>query len=122
MRTAETNQSLVLLASGPVIWSAHFLASYVTAAIWCAKAGMAAPVDGVQQAVAIFTAVALLGIGFIGWAGYRRYAHGREDELHRDTEADRHRFLGFATLLMAGLSAVATIYVALAAVFFETCR
>ena len=39
--------------------------------------------------------------------------NGPEDELHRDTEADRHRFLGFATLLMAGLSAVATIYVAL---------
>lgn len=122
MRTAETNQSLVLLASGPVIWSLHFLISYVTAAIWCAKAGMTASVDGVQQAVAIYTAVALLGLGSVGWAAYRRYAHGPEDELHRDLASDRHRFLGFATLLMAGLSAVATVYVALAAVFFETCR
>jgi hypothetical protein len=122
MRTAETNQSLWLLASAPAIWAAHFMVSYVTAAIWCAKAGTAASVDGVQQAVAIFTAVALAAIVWIGWAGYRRYAHGREDELHRDTAADRHRFLGFATLLMAGLSAVATLYVALAAVFFETCR
>jgi hypothetical protein len=30
--------------------------------------------------------------------------------------------MGFAMLLLAGLSAIATAYTALAAVFFETCR
>src|SRR5687767_11521418 len=35
--TSETNQSLWLLTASPVIWAAHFMLSYITASIWCAK-------------------------------------------------------------------------------------
>jgi hypothetical protein len=38
-----------------------------------------------------------------------------------DTPEDRHRFLGFATVLLSGLSAIATVYVGLAAVFIGSC-
>jgi hypothetical protein len=39
-----------------------------------------------------------------------------------DTIQDRRRFLAYATLLLSGLSFVATLFVALPAVFFASCR
>lgn len=120
----ESNQSLWLLTIGPGIWAVHFLASYVTAAIWCAKFSepdhSLAPV---RLAIAAYTAVAVIGIGITGWLGYRRHDIGNASLPHDfDTREDRHRFLGFATLLLAALSFVATLMVALTAVFLETCH
>jgi len=122
--THESRQSLWLLIVSPVIWAAHFLLSYITAAVWCAKfAGRDGSLGGVRIAIAIYTALALVGIGLNGWGGLRRHRHGSETTSHDfDTPADRHRFLGFATLLLAALSFVATIFVAIVALFFEDCR
>ena len=116
--------SLWLLTIAPVIWAAHFLACYVTAAIWCARlAPPGGPLNGIRTAVAWYTAAALIGIAIVGWEGFRRHMHGTEATTHDlDTREDRHRFLGFATLLLAGLSAVAVTYAGFAATFFDTCR
>lgn len=116
--------SLWLLTIAPTIWAAHLLTSYITGAIWCAKfAGPGEALGNVRQAIFWYTAVALAGITFVGWEGLRRHRHGIEATTHDlDSPEDRHRFLGFATLLLSGLSAVAVLYAALAATFFETCR
>jgi hypothetical protein len=116
--------SLWLLTIAPTIWAAHLLLSYITAAVWCARfAGQGAGLGGVRTAVAWYTAAALVGIAVVGWEGMRRHHFGTEATTHDlDSPEDRHRFLGFATLLLAGLSAVAVLYAALAATFFETCR
>lgn len=119
-RLHETRESLLMLAVSPTIWAVHFLLSYITAAVWCAK--MAAPLGPVRIAIAVFTVVALAGIGIAAWRGARHHRYGGSTLPHDfDTAADRHRFLGFATLLLSGLSAVATIFVALTALFFDTC-
>ena len=74
-------------------------------------------------AVAVYTVLALVGIGVVGWIGWRRHGYGTGAVPHDfDTQADRHRFLGFATVLLSGLSAVAVLYVAAVAMFFRTCR
>jgi|SRR5688572_23708527 len=121
--------SLWLLTIAPTIWAAHLLLSYITAAIWCAKfVGMNGSLGGVRTAVAWYTTVALAGIAFVGWEGFRRHSYlstsgGTEATTHDlDSPEDRHRFLGFATLLLSGLSAVAVLYAALAAMYFDTCR
>jgi hypothetical protein len=116
--------SLWLLTVAPTIWAAHLLLSYTTGAIWCAKsAGPDSTLGDVRTAVAWYTAVALIGIAATGIEGFRRHRFGTEATTHDlDSPEDRHRFLGFATLLLAGLSAVAVIYAAMAATFFETCR
>ena len=120
--TREANQSLWLLTVSPTIWAVHFLACYITAAVWCAKYAQGAGLGPVRTAVLVFTIVALLGIGITGGIGYRRQGFGTDATPHdADTHADRHRFLGFATLLLSGLSAVATLYVAAVAYFIETC-
>lgn len=120
----EHGESYWRLASGPLIWAVHFLLCYVTAAVWCAKlAGPDGALGGARTAIAGYTVVALVGIGIAGWVGWGRHTVRGATRPHDfDSPADRHRFLGFAMLLLAGLSAVATTYTALAAVFIETCR
>jgi hypothetical protein len=121
---APDHYSLWLLTVAPAIWAAHLLLCYITAAIWCAKfASYGGPLGGIPTAVMWYTAVALLGIGITGWEGFRRHSFGTEATTHDlDTMEDRHRFLGFATLLLSGLSAVGVLYAALAAMYFDTCR
>jgi hypothetical protein len=116
--------TLWMLTLAPTIWTAHLMLCYLTAAIWCARfADPGGPLGSVRSAIGWYTAIALIGIAIVGWEGFRRHRHGTETIPHDfDSPEERHRFLGFATLLLSGLSAVATIYVALAAVFCDTCH
>ena len=121
----ESQESVWFLIISPTIWSVHFLATYLTAAIWCAKLrDSAASFSNVRITIGVYTLIALISIAAVAWLGYRRHA-ARPLPLdvthHADTEHDRHGFLGFATLLLSALSAVATIFVALAAVFIGNC-
>lgn len=120
----EEKETAWRLVMAPVVWATHFLACYGTASIWCAKvAGTAGSLGGARAAIAAYTVAALIAIAMIGRAGQRRHRHGLETEPHDfDTPGDRHRFLGFATLLLSGLSAVATLYAAMAAAFITDCR
>ena len=122
--TAESARSLWMLTLAPSIWAAHLLLSYTTAAIWCEKiAGPSGALGLVRTAIGCYTVVALLGISLVAWRGLRWHRHGTETTTHDlDTPEDRHRFLGFATLLLAGLSALATLYAAFAAAFFRGCN
>lgn len=120
----ERRESLWMLTISPAVWAAHFLLSYVTAAIWCARVvGRDGSLTTIRLAIAAYTLLALVGIGITGWKGFRMHKFGSGEVPHDfDTAADRHRFLGFATVLLSALSTVATIYVALVALFFNTCN
>lgn len=120
--TAESNQSLWMLTAAPAIWAAHFLASYITAAVWCAKSTPHASLAPVRVAIAAYTVVALAGVWLVARWGHRRHGFGGAELPHDgDTPEDRHRFLGFATLLVASLAAIAILYEALVVLFFGTC-
>jgi hypothetical protein len=119
----EQKESLWRIVISPVIWSAHFLFCYITAAIWCAKQGRDASLAGVRLAVAFYTAAAIAGIAWNAWDGYRRHRFGKGRLPHDfDSAEDRHRFLGFAMFLLALLSGVATLYSAMVLVFFWNCH
>ena len=121
--TAEERQSLWLLTASPAMWAAHLLLSYITASIWCAKVSDPHASFGiVRAAIVVYSILALAGIGVIGWIGYRRHSYGSASLPHDDdTPEDRHRFLGFSTLLLSAMSAVAVIYAALVVLFFRSC-
>lgn len=123
-RLPESRESLWLLTVGPLLWFMHFLLSYATAAVWCGKlADRWAPLAGVRTVIAAYTLLALAGIAYAGWRGWRRHRYGAATLPHDDdTPEDRHRFLGFATFLLCGLSFIATVYVALAVVFIGSCQ
>jgi hypothetical protein len=120
----ETRESLWMLIASPAIWALHFLLCYLTAAVLCAKfADAGSTLTTIRYAVALYTLLALAGIAVTTAVGYRQHRLGRASVPHDyATDADRHRFLGFATLLLSGLSAVAVLYVALAALFPGGCR
>ena len=121
--TTNKRETLWLLALSPAIWAIHFSLSYATVSVWCAKiSGRDNPIDGALLAILIYTALALTGILAVGWLGYRRHRIGNGALPHDDdTPEDRTRFLGFATLLLSGLSAVATTYSAFVLFFFRRC-
>jgi hypothetical protein len=116
-------ETLWPLAFSPAIWAIHFLLSYATASVWCSKiSGRDHPLDGALLSILAYTAIALIGIAIIGRRGYLRHGLGNGSLPHDDdTPEDRTRFLGFATLLLSGLSAVATIFSAFVLFFFRRC-
>jgi hypothetical protein len=109
----------------PTIWAVHFLICYVTAAIFCAKAEAPfASLEDIRFWIAFLTLVALGGIAYSGAHAIRHGGFGYGETMPHDADSviDRRRFLAFATLLLGGLSFVATVFVALPALFVETCR
>lgn len=123
-RVAEQHQSIMILTASPLVWAVHFALCYITAAVWCAK--QESPLVSlmtVRTAIAIYTAAALGAIAIVWWLGYRAHRLGDASAPHDDdTPADRHRFIGFATVLLSGLSALAVVYAGLVAVFVESCQ
>jgi hypothetical protein len=122
-RLPDEKPSLLLLAASPLMWAAHFVLCYATASIWCAKViGPGGSLATVRIGIVVYTALAFAGIGIVGLNGYRRHSLGDAALPHDDdTPEDRQRFLGFATLLLSALSAVAVIYAAAVVVFIERC-
>ncbi|MFD1331721.1 hypothetical protein ACFQ4O_06870 [Methylopila musalis] len=124
--------NLITLVAAPTAWAAHFLVSYVVAAASCAKAmpdarvftGTAWP-DLTPARIAIGVAT-LLALGVIALSARQAWGHwenGDAEPPYDDaTRDDRQQFLGFATLLLCGLSALGVIFVALPAVFIGDCR
>lgn len=121
---AERNWMLWLLAASPSVWLLHLLACYITAAVWCGRiVGPQGPFLTARLAIGAYTIVALVAIGVVGAIGFRRHRLGSATLPHDDdTPEDRHRFLGFSTFLLSGLSAVGVIYSAIAALIIETCE
>lgn len=115
--------SLWTLTIAPAIWALYMLCTYITAAVWCEKyAGAKGQLGGVRVVIAVYTTVALVAIGVTAWVGHRVHKFGNGALPHDDdAPEDRHRFMGFAALLLSMLSAVATLFVAAVALFVETC-
>lgn len=119
----EKHDSLLWVAAAPGVWAAHFLLSYATAAVWCAKQGSDAPLSLARGAIGVFTLVGLAAVGLVALRGLRSYRiTDGKPRIDVDTSAARHQFLGFTLLSLSGLSAVAIVYQALAAVFIGSCR
>lgn len=112
------------LAAAPTAWALHFLLSYGTAAVWCAKVvDRGASLAGARVAIGVYTVIALVAIAAVAWSGLRRHRlEGAAPPHDDDSPEDRHRFLGLATALLATLSAVATVFSALAVVVVGSCR
>jgi hypothetical protein len=115
--------TLWILAASPAIWAGHFMLCYISAAIWCGKlAGPDASLWSVRMAIVGYTVVALAAIGIIGYAGLRSHSAGSATAAHDDdSPIDRRGFIGHATLLLSGLSAMAVVYSALPAIFIAGC-
>jgi hypothetical protein len=122
--TNEQSETLWTLWASPLVWATHFLASYITAAIYCAKVeDRSVSLDPVRIAVAVYTLLALGAITAMAISGWKRHSILTDSIPHHDdSPVDRHRFLGFATFLLSALSFVATVFVAITVVFVKDCN
>ncbi len=125
----EQQESLWWLSLPPAIWLAHFLAVYATVAIYCAKSSEHQALTTPRLAVLVYTLVALAAALATGFRGLRRHRFGSGSgsgsataQHGFDTPEARHRFIGFATLLLSGLAVLGIVFVAIPSVFFVTCR
>lgn len=111
------------LAIPPAVWAVHFLLSYLTAAIYCAKvATESGPSMTVQLMILGYTLLAMPLLWVCARPGMRDELAARSNPTYdEDTSQDRHRFLAFSQLLLASLSAVATLFTAMAAIFAGGC-
>jgi hypothetical protein len=122
-RFSESRQRLWIVPGPLVIWATHFMLAYITAALWCGRfAGRSGSTEAVRVMVGAYTLAALAAILAIGWIGYRAQTAGDASlPYDADSPQDRHRFIGLAALLVAGLSAVAVLYSAMAVYLVESC-
>ena len=122
MRRVDEHDSLWWIAAAPSVWLLHFLACYLTAALWCEKmAGPEGSLGPARIAIAVYSVVALGIVGTLGWHSYRRHRSG-VTPYHFDNREGRARFMGITCLLLSAMSAVAILYVSLPAFFVESCQ
>jgi hypothetical protein len=119
---SERHERLWVPVAAPAIWAIHFTLCYVTAALWCGRfAGAAAP-GALRTIVGVYTAVAVAGMVAFFILGLRRHRGQWPTRPHDDdTPEDRRHFMAFTTMLLAGLSVLATAYVALAMLLVDGC-
>lgn len=121
---AEERDSIWRIASGPLIWVAHFVLTYGGTSVVCFKlVEFDWAVPFLRGSIGVITLLALAGIGWIAWRSWRQwdYLDDYDYEHDRAVEEDRHEFLGHASFLLAVLSGVGVVYVALPAAFVESC-
>ena len=114
-------QSLLSMVIAPTIWAAHFVVCYAVAAIWCAKRG--GDTAGLVWIVVGLTAAALFAIALVGWRAWRQWDYTDDwDYVHGDA-SDEHRreFLGHVGVLLALVSGMGVVYVALPALLTGVC-
>jgi hypothetical protein len=120
----RSEPNLWTLIAAPMVWAGHFLACYLVAAVFCAKAGTGiANLATVRLVIGTVTLVAVLLIVLCGRQAYHHWGFGISDPPHdAGTAEDRRRFLGYAALLLCALSLVSVLFVALPALAIPDCR
>lgn len=111
------------IATAPSVWALHFLACYITAAIWCEKFAGKSEMTTLWWWIGAYTLVALTVIIAIAVASYRNFRRGDPPLPYEfDDPSDRTHFLGFTAFLLAMLSLVATSFTALVFVLVRSCE
>lgn len=115
--------SMWTLFTAPAVWAAHFLACYVLAAVFCAKAqALGLHFDILRIALGTLTVIALMSIVVSVLQAWRQWGFGPGDtSSDAPTRQGRVRFQGYVTLLLSGLSSVAVMFTAIPVLFITSC-
>ena len=119
-RAHDLRVTLWTLIVPPSVWAAHFLFSYLWAAVSCAKLGRWARFPTVFAVGTVVALVVILLAGLIAWQQSR--TPGDPPPHNEGTDIDRLRFLAFSTLLLSALSFIAVLFTALPVLMLGDCR
>lgn len=118
--THERHEKIWVPVIAPVVWAFHFQICYALAALSCGR--FTAMGRGAATEIAITTIIAVVLIIACFVRGWQRHGHeiavGANDE---DSAVDRQQFVAVTTMLLAGLSAMGTLFVGIAATVVEPC-
>ncbi len=120
---AEESDSLWRIVFAPTIWVFHFLASYILTALVCSARIPQMSVLHLRWYILIITLGSLAGIAYIGWQSWRQWGFGEDQQYVQNlpTHEHRHEFLGHASFLLSVVSFIGVCYVAMPAVFLDSC-
>ena len=120
----------VQLLAGPVLWSIHFLVSYMIVEAAC-QAGWSFTIlgmSGLSFLVIVLTALAVLGTVFFAFKSYRGWRGIHADRRLRDQFREGSTwfegpvdFMYFSGLLLSVLFAIVILMVGLPALFLQPC-
>jgi hypothetical protein len=120
--TLKPYQRLVLVAAAPTVWAVHFLVVYIAAAVLCER--QVANAADIASATNLFATIAALGL--IAVVATLAGADLRNDRVAMPydgrTARSQTAFLSTATVMLAGVSAIAVIFQFLPAVFSSSCQ
>jgi len=106
----------------PIIWSTHFTISYIWAAMACGRFASQAG-GSLERALIVMTLIALVAISVVFLRAFRQLNYRLPDRPNDDgTSEDRTRFMSSMTLLLAGMSWIATLLVGVAATAMGDCQ
>lgn len=119
---SERREKLWMPVVAPIVWSSHFTVCYIVAALGCGRFGPTSGGGDAATLIAGLTAIAVAVIAACFVHGWRRHA-SRWPAASNDDDSpeDRHRFVAFTTMLLAGLSLLATLFVGVAALLVGPC-
>jgi hypothetical protein len=106
----------------PIIWSTHFTVCYIWVAMAC---GRFAPrmAGSLEPTLVAMTVIALVPIGALFVRALRQLGYRLPDRPNDDgTPEDRAGFMTYTTLLLSGMSAIATLFVGVAAAAMGGCQ
>ncbi len=120
----EEIDSLWRIVFSPLVWVFHFLACYIVTAIICAKIPAGDTITGLRWFILGITLTSLVGIAAIGWRSWKQWGFVDDGVKVQDlpTEEHRHEFLAHASFLLSIVSFIGVCYVAVPAVFLDSCR
>jgi FAD/FMN-containing dehydrogenase len=124
-RETGTGTDLWRVIIAPIVWALHFLFCYVYGAVYCAKAGRDASLEGPTGVIigATVVALALIALSTVRlWRVRGRSLTDNDFEFEHNTPEERHRFLSHVALMLCLLSAVAVLYVAIPMLYLTSCR
>ena len=122
MQTTAARQSLWAPVIAPVIWAIHFMTCYTWAALACGRLASDHSFARAETGIGIATAVAATAIALCLVSGFHHLGRRLPDQPNDDgTPEDRTRFMAFTTMLLAGLSLIATLFVGVAALSIGAC-
>jgi len=117
----ESTERLWIPIVAPSIWAVHFTVCYATVVAECGRFGRDDSTS-LLTILGVGTIVAMVAIAALFVHGWRRHRFQLPRETHDDdTPEDRRHFMAWTTMLLAGLSLVATVFVALAALLVGGC-
>jgi hypothetical protein len=121
MQNLLNRNSFFSLIIAPVIWGAHFLASYAIVSLACAAATtepLLFDMNVVDVSMAILTLVAIALFIYIGAVNYAKWQRALHQQAPGD---DLSRFFALCSVMLCGVSAVAVIWVAFPTYMLPPC-